>query len=85
MNRNALQPTINTVSDAKLNALRNIAKELNSTLTNAFRSLGNGPKVALAATTAPIQDLLRDPLQAVEEQRSAISSLVMDFAAREQE
>ena len=34
-----LQPAINTVSDAKLNALRNIAKELNSSLYNAQKSL----------------------------------------------
>ena len=34
-----LQPTINTVSDAKLNAIRTIAKELNSTLFNAQKSL----------------------------------------------
>ena len=79
-----LQPTITTVSDAKLNALRTIAKELNSTLSNAFRSLGNGPNVALPRAPAPIQNLLREPLQAVEEQRSSISSLVMDFGAQEQ-
>jgi hypothetical protein len=30
-----LQPVVNTVSEAKLNALRNIAKEFNSTVYNA--------------------------------------------------
>jgi hypothetical protein len=78
-----LQPAINTASDAKLNALRNIATQLNSTLSNAFRSLENGPNFALAGARARIQDLLRDPLQTVQEQLSGISSLVMDFTAEE--
>jgi hypothetical protein len=79
-----LQPAINTVPDAKLNALRNLAKELNSTLSNALRSLENGPNFALAGARARIQDLLSDPLQTVQGQLSGISSLVMDFTAEEE-
>ena len=78
-----LQPKVNAVSAAKLDAFRNIVKGFNSTVGNAMRSLGNGPNAALAGAAAPIQDLLRDPMQAAEEQRSAISSLVMELAAEE--
>jgi len=59
---------------------------INATTTaqkNALFSLGNGANAALAGATAPIQDLVRNPLQKAEEQRSAISSLVTDFAAEE--
>ena len=34
-----LQPVVNTVSEAKLNALRNIAKEFNSTFYGAQSAL----------------------------------------------
>jgi hypothetical protein len=71
------------IPEAKLKSLREIANKLNSTLSNALRSLGNGANVPLASATAPIQDLLQDPLQKAEEQRSAISSLVTDFAAED--
>ena len=34
-----LQPTVNAVSEAKLNALRNIAKQFNATVYNAQKNL----------------------------------------------
>ena len=91
-----LQPAVNAISEAKLNALRDVANKFNSTLYEAksamknpaipeakLNALRNGANIALASATAPIQDLVRDPLQKAEEQRSAISSLVTDFAAEE--